>query len=53
MRVTDFPLEVNYIIEYADRKSMDCSNCGERYDPNKTGWKCPHCGHKDHCCDGA
>jgi DNA-directed RNA polymerase subunit RPC12/RpoP len=29
---------------------MDCDNCGKRYDPNTTGWKCPHCGHKDHCC---
>lgn len=30
---------------------MNCENCGERYDPNATGWKCPSCGWKDHCCD--
>lgn len=29
---------------------MDCENCEKRYDPNVTGWKCPHCGYKAHCC---
>lgn len=31
---------------------VNCENCGHRYDPNRTGWKCPACGWKDHCCDG-
>jgi rubredoxin len=31
---------------------MECMNCGHAYDPNRTGWKCPSCGWKDHCCDG-
>jgi len=31
---------------------MICLNCGMLYDPNRTHWRCPYCGHKDHCCDG-
>ena len=29
---------------------IPCENCEQPYDPIGTRWKCPHCGHKNHCC---
>lgn len=30
-----------------------CDNCGNGYDPVSHRWRCPWCGMKEHCCEGA
>lgn len=30
-----------------------CDYCNEPFDPISTRWRCPSCGFKAHCCDGA
>lgn len=32
---------------------LECEQCGEPYDPIGCRWRCPHCGFKDNCCEGA
>lgn len=32
---------------------MECEMCGETFDPIGTRWRCPHCGFKANCCEGA
>lgn len=32
---------------------MICDNCGQRFDPIATRWRCIHCGIKINCCEGA
>lgn len=32
---------------------IECFNCGMEYPPTATRWRCPACGMKDTCCDGA
>lgn len=32
---------------------MDCVNCGQPFDPIRHRWLCPHCKHKNSCCEGA
>jgi hypothetical protein len=32
---------------------MECEFCGEKYNPVATRWRCPHCGWKSNCCEGA
>jgi len=31
----------------------ECPYCGIPYDPTESRWRCPSCGFKDHCCEGA
>ena len=31
----------------------ECDYCGNGYDPVATRWRCPACGFKGHCCEGA
>ena len=31
---------------------IECINCGHKYDPVSTRWRCPKCGFKDTCCEG-
>lgn len=30
-----------------------CPACEQGFDPVRTRWLCPHCGHKADCCEGA
>jgi transposase len=30
-----------------------CDSCGRRYDPVACRWRCPACGLKEDCCEGA
>lgn len=30
-----------------------CDNCGQAYDPIARRWRCPWCGMKENCCEGA
>lgn len=32
---------------------MECVNCFREFDPIKHRWLCPHCKHKNSCCEGA
>ena len=32
---------------------LECLNCGEVYPPASCRWRCPSCGFKDSCCEGA
>lgn len=30
-----------------------CENCANAYDPISHRWRCPWCGIKENCCEGA
>jgi hypothetical protein len=32
---------------------IECDYCSHGYDPVATRWRCPSCGYKSHCCEGA
>lgn len=30
--------------------AAECENCNQPFNGSACGWKCPHCGWKNHCC---
>lgn len=36
-----------------ERGMKQCDGCGNAYDPVQRRWRCPWCGLKENCCEGA
>jgi Zn finger protein HypA/HybF involved in hydrogenase expression len=31
---------------------IECWNCEQTFEPNRSRWRCPYCGAKNACCEG-